>query len=78
MEVIYSLVFCFVLFCFVLFCFVLFCFLAYGALSTNPQLTQKIKINFALAPVVLTEKLRGFFHLVAYVDPMLFKICNNF
>ncbi|XP_021045220.1 tear acid lipase-like protein [Mus pahari] len=49
-------------------------YLAYGAFATNPQLAQKIKTNFALAPVVLTKNLRGFFHLVAYVDPMLFKI----
>nr|XP_034341854.1 tear acid lipase-like protein [Arvicanthis niloticus] len=48
-------------------------YLAYGAFSTNPQLAQKIKINFALAPVVMTKYLRGVLRTVAYIDPIVIK-----
>ncbi|XP_031240859.1 tear acid lipase-like protein [Mastomys coucha] len=40
-------------------------YLAYGAFATNPQLAQKIKINFALGPVVLTKFLQGVFRTIA-------------
>ncbi|XP_052014600.1 tear acid lipase-like protein [Apodemus sylvaticus] len=48
-------------------------YIAYGAFATNPQLAQKIKMNFALGPVVLTKYLRGVLRTVAYIDPKVIK-----
>ncbi|XP_028638103.1 tear acid lipase-like protein [Grammomys surdaster] len=48
-------------------------YFAYGAFSKNPQLAQKIKINFALGPVVMTKYLRGVLRTVAYIDPKVIK-----
>ncbi|XP_032750908.1 tear acid lipase-like protein [Rattus rattus] len=48
-------------------------YLAYAAFATNPQLAQKIKINFALGPVVITKYLTGVFRTIAYIHPTVIK-----
>jgi hypothetical protein len=49
-------------------------FSTFGAFATNPQLAQKIKINFALAPVTtvryITRAVCGF----AYISPAVYKV----
>ncbi|XP_021482249.1 tear acid lipase-like protein [Meriones unguiculatus] len=48
--------------------------LAFGAFATNPQLAQKIKINFALGPAATVKHMSGLLRLIGYVKKTLSKI----
>ncbi|XP_051002902.1 tear acid lipase-like protein [Acomys russatus] len=48
--------------------------IAFGAFATNPQLAQKIKINFALGPVATLKYVSGLFRLIEYMEPTMTKI----
>ncbi|XP_050016320.1 tear acid lipase-like protein [Alexandromys fortis] len=48
--------------------------IAFGAFSSNPQLAQKIKIFFALAPICTLRYATSALRLLAYIPPTVFKI----
>ncbi|KAK7805869.1 hypothetical protein U0070_009644 [Myodes glareolus] len=48
--------------------------IAFGAFSSNPQLAQKIKIYFALAPVCTARYITSALRLFAFIPPPVFKI----
>ncbi|XP_046510322.1 lipase member K-like isoform X1 [Equus quagga] len=48
--------------------------IAFAAFATNPQLAEKIKINFALAPIATAKYVTSVLRFTSYIDPQLFKI----
>uniref|UniRef100_A0A8C5KV41 Lipase n=1 Tax=Jaculus jaculus TaxID=51337 RepID=A0A8C5KV41_JACJA len=48
--------------------------IAFGAFSTNLQLAQKVKINFAIAPIATVKYIKSAIRIIAYIKPSLFKI----
>uniref|UniRef100_A0A9L0IA14 Uncharacterized protein n=1 Tax=Equus asinus TaxID=9793 RepID=A0A9L0IA14_EQUAS len=50
---------------------------AFAAFATNPQLAEKIKINFALAPIATAKYVTSVLRFTCYIDPQLFKMANK-
>ncbi|XP_040111111.1 gastric triacylglycerol lipase-like [Oryx dammah] len=48
--------------------------IAFGAFTTNPQLAEKIKIHFALAPVNTDRYITSIVRSLAYIKSTLFKV----
>ncbi|XP_007942238.2 gastric triacylglycerol lipase-like [Orycteropus afer afer] len=48
--------------------------MGFGGFSTNPQLAEKIKIYFALAPVTTVKYMTSVFRVLGYISPLKFKI----
>ncbi|KAF5911174.1 hypothetical protein HPG69_019539, partial [Diceros bicornis minor] len=47
--------------------------IAFAAFAINPQLAEKIKINFSLGPVATVKYTTSILRLIAYIHPTLFK-----
>ncbi|XP_051002903.1 tear acid lipase-like protein [Acomys russatus] len=48
--------------------------IAFGAFATNPQLAQKIKMNFSLGPIATVKYMSGLIRMIVLLEPTITKL----